>query len=67
MKPACNLQPFYTSIFLFREDRIRGQKGPTEVQVLFWFTDNSGENMELNVGGGGSEGGIFSPGTLRDG
>jgi hypothetical protein len=42
MKPADNLQSFYISIFLFREDRIRVKMCPMEVQVLFWFTDSSG-------------------------
>ena len=42
MKPVYNLQPFFASIFLFREDWILGQKGPMEFQVLFWFTENSG-------------------------
>jgi hypothetical protein len=47
MKTAHNLQPFYTSIFLFCEDRIRVQKNPMKVQGIFWFTDSFGENMAL--------------------
>jgi hypothetical protein len=48
MKPAYNLLPFYASIFLFREDQIRGQKGPMEDQVLSALQTTLGENRALN-------------------
>jgi hypothetical protein len=50
MKPKYNFEPFYTAIFLFREECIRGPKAPMDVQELVWFTDGSGTEYGTEAG-----------------
>jgi hypothetical protein len=41
MKLKYNLEQFYTAIFLFRKNWIRGPKAAADVQGLVWFTAGS--------------------------
>jgi ribonuclease HI len=50
MKPAFNLEPRYRVTMLTREDWIKGQGTPPEVNGLVWFTD--GSKMKGGTGAG---------------